>query len=59
MTDPAKLVHEDVGAAVYAAIPPRPVPLTKRIFWWLVLRLLGSRLGRAIIAARHGSTSGD
>jgi len=27
MTDPVKLVHEDVGAAVYAAIPPRRVPL--------------------------------
>jgi hypothetical protein len=50
MSDPAKLVHEDVGAAVYAAIPPRRVPLAKRLLWGGALRLLGSRPGRALIA---------
>jgi hypothetical protein len=51
--------HEDVGAAVYAVIPPRPVPLRKRIFWRLILTLLGRRQGRAWIAARYGITRGN
>jgi hypothetical protein len=51
--------HEDVGAAVYAVIPPRPVPLRKRLFWRLILTLLGSRRGRAWIAARYGITRGN
>ncbi|MBU6378360.1 MAG: hypothetical protein KJS95_07475 [Gammaproteobacteria bacterium] len=59
MKDSAKLVHEDVGAAVFAAIPPRRVPLAKRLLWWLVLRLLASRTGRAIIAARQRPRTGE
>lgn len=63
MGDPAKLVHEDVGAAVYAAIPPRRVPLAKRLLWGGALRLLGSPPGRALIvvvraACRRGGRGG-
>jgi len=54
MTIVPKLSHEDVGVAVYAAIPPRSVPLAKRLFWRLVLFLLSSARGRAWIASRYG-----
>jgi hypothetical protein len=44
-------VHRDVGRAFYRAIPPRPVPLRKRLFWSAVLRLAGSRTGKRILAS--------
>lgn len=50
--------HEDVGAAVYAVIPPRRVPLGKRLFWRIVLRLLRSERGRAWIASRYDTRGG-
>jgi hypothetical protein len=50
---PPPPVHEDVGAAVAAVIPPRPVPWRKRIFWAIVLRLLRSPRGAAWLAARQ------
>jgi len=53
-----RLAHEDVGKAVYAAIPPRRVPLAKRLFWRAVLVLLSSARGRAWIAARYGANNG-
>ncbi|MFZ9303766.1 MAG: hypothetical protein ACO266_00900 [Steroidobacteraceae bacterium] len=53
-----RLVHEDVGRAVYAAIPPCRVPLSKRVFWRIVLVLLSSARGRAWIAARYGTKNG-
>jgi hypothetical protein len=55
---PRRLVHEDVGMAVYAAIPPRRVPLAKRLFWRIVLVMLSSARGRAWIAARYGAKNG-
>jgi hypothetical protein len=53
MPAPAPPVHEDVGAAVAAVIPPRPVPWHKRLFWAVVLRLLRSPRGAAWLAARQ------
>ncbi len=50
---PTPPVHEDVGAAVAAAIPPRRVPLPKRLFWSAVLLLLRFPRGRAWLAARQ------
>ena len=47
--------HRDVGTAFYRAIPPRPVPLKKRLFWRLVLLLAGGRLGRRMLRALRGS----
>jgi hypothetical protein len=46
-------VHEDVGAAVAAVIPPRRVPLQKRLFWSTVLLLLRFPRGRAWLASRQ------
>jgi hypothetical protein len=47
------VAHEDVRAAVAAAIPPRRVPWRKRLFWAAVLRLLASPRGRAWLATRY------
>ena len=47
-------VHRDVGVAFYRALPPRPVPLGKRVFWRLVLLLAGSRVGMALLRALRG-----
>jgi hypothetical protein len=38
--------HYDVSAPFYAALPPRRVPLAKRVFWRLVLAAAASRPGR-------------
>jgi hypothetical protein len=48
-------LHRDIAAAFYAAIPPRPVPAGKRIFWRLVLALAGSRTGMAVLKALRGA----
>jgi hypothetical protein len=44
-------VHRDIGRTFYRALPPRPVPLAKRIFWLLVLSLAGSRTGKRVLAS--------
>lgn len=55
MTDRAPLHHEDVGTAIQAVIPPRPVPFGKRLFWRLVLWALQTSVGRNWIARRYGT----
>jgi hypothetical protein len=52
---PAAHVHREAGLAFYRAIPPRPVPFGKRVFWRLVLALAGSRSGMALLRALRGS----
>lgn len=47
-------VHEDVAAPAAAAIPPRPVPLGKRLMWRAVFTLLGTGFGRRWLARRAG-----
>ena len=42
-------VHRDIGSAFYRAIPPRPVPLKKRLFWRFVLALAGTRAGKRLL----------
>lgn len=42
-------VHRDIAAAFYRAIPPRQVPLRKRLFWRIVLALAGTRLGKRLL----------
>ena len=37
-------LHREVAAAFYRAIPPRPVPLRKRLFWRVVLKLAQWRI---------------
>jgi len=44
-------VHREVAAEFYRAIPPRPVPLAKRLFWQLVLRVAASRPALAVLKA--------
>ena len=49
-------VHRDVAGPFYRAIPPRPVPLSKRAFWRLVLMLAGSRTGLALLRLLRGGS---
>ena len=42
-------VHRDIGNAFYRAIPPRAVPLKKRLFWRVVLVLAGTRAGKRLL----------
>lgn len=51
---PAVHVHRDAGVPFYRAIPPRPVPLSKRAFWRLVLMLAGSRTGLTLLRSLRG-----
>jgi len=46
-------VHRDIGRAFYRAVPPRPVPLRKRLFWLLVLWLARSRTGKLVLSSRR------
>lgn len=47
-------VHEDVSALAATAIPPRPVPLGKRLMWRAVFALLATSFGRRWLARRAG-----
>ncbi len=49
-------VHRDVSAPFYRAIPPRPVPAGKRLFWRLVLMLAASGTGMAVLRRLRGSS---
>jgi hypothetical protein len=42
-------LHRDVAVQFYRALPPRPVPPGKRLFWRLVLALAASRAGLAML----------
>jgi hypothetical protein len=44
-------LHHDIGAVFYRALPPRPVPWSRRLMWALVLRLAASRAGLSLLAA--------
>jgi hypothetical protein len=44
-------LHRDVGNAFYRALPPRPAPLAKRLFWRVVLALAGTRPGKRLLLA--------
>lgn len=45
-------VHEDVSEQAALAVPPRPVPLGKRLFWSAVFALLATRAGRRWLERR-------
>ena len=47
-------LHRDVAHEFYGALPPRPVPRGKRLFWRLVLALAGSRAGLSALRALRG-----
>jgi hypothetical protein len=42
-------LHREIAAAFYRAIPPRPAPWRKRLFWRVVLALAASRAGLAAL----------
>jgi hypothetical protein len=42
-------LHREVASEFYRALPPRPVPPGKRLFWRLVLALAASRAGLSIL----------
>ncbi|MBV9912738.1 MAG: hypothetical protein JOZ93_09175 [Sinobacteraceae bacterium] len=42
-------VHREVAERFYQAIAPRRVPLSKRLFWRVVLLLAGNPLGRRLL----------
>ena len=43
-------LHRDVGAAFYAAIPPRPTPWSRRITWRVLLGIAAASPGRWLLA---------
>jgi hypothetical protein len=45
-------VHRDVSEAFYKAVPPRPVPLSKRLMWRIIVGLADTPIGRALISRR-------
>ncbi len=50
--DGAVHVHREVAGAFYKAIPPRPVPWRKRLFWRVMLSLASTPLGRRLLRGR-------
>ncbi|MHB1869428.1 MAG: hypothetical protein ACYCT1_01050 [Steroidobacteraceae bacterium] len=47
-------VHRDVRQVFYRAVPPRRVPLGKRLFWRAVLLLARRRTGLRLLRALRG-----
>ena len=47
-------VHREVAAQFYQAIPPRPVPAGKRLFWRTVLMLAANRGAFALLRKLRG-----
>jgi hypothetical protein len=49
IASPAVHLHSAIAAQFYRAIPPRPAPWAKRVFWRVVLSLAASRAGLALL----------
>lgn len=47
-------LHRDIHSAFNRAIPPRPAPLLKRLFWRIVMALAGNRAGKRLLLAMRG-----
>ena len=47
-------VHRDVRQVFFGAVPPRPVPLGKRLFWQAILRLARRRAGLHLLRVLRG-----
>ena len=52
--DTAVHLHRDAGTEFYRAIPPRPAPWRKRLFWRLVLGIAQRRAGFRLLRALRG-----
>jgi hypothetical protein len=48
-------LHRDVGAAFFAAIPPRPTPWARRLGWAALLGLAAVRPGRWLLMRLSGA----
>ena len=50
---PARAVHlhREVATTFYRAVAPRLVPLSKRLFWRVVLAMAASPLGKRLLLA--------
>ena len=48
-------LHRDVGAAFFAAIPPRPTPWARRLGWTVLLALAAIRPGRWLLMRLSGA----
>jgi hypothetical protein len=48
-------LHRDVGAAFFAAIPPRPTPWARRLGWTVLLGLAALRPGRWLLLRLGGA----
>ena len=44
-------LHREIAPQFYRAIPPRPAPWAKRVFWRAVLALAASRAGFLLLKA--------
>jgi hypothetical protein len=42
-------LHREVSTTFYRAIAPRLVPWNKRLFWRIVLSMVSSRMGKALL----------
>jgi hypothetical protein len=42
-------LHREVAGPFYQALPPRPVPWRKRLFWKVLLALAANPLGRRLL----------
>ncbi len=42
-------LHRDVASVFYKALPPRPVPWRKRLFWRVMLALAANPVGRWLL----------
>ncbi len=49
---PRAYLHYDLSEAFYGALPPRRVPLGKRLLWRLLLAVAASRIGTSWLARR-------
>lgn len=54
VASPKVYLHYDLSEAFYGALPPRPVPLGKRLLWRFVLAAAASRIGSWWLARRGG-----
>jgi hypothetical protein len=46
---PAIHLHREVAAVFFRAITPRPVPWSKRVFWWVLLTIVANPAGRWLL----------
>jgi hypothetical protein len=44
-------IHREMAASFYRAIPPRRAPLSKRLFWHLVLAMAANSWGKRVLLA--------